>query len=798
MNDLRLALRSLRKAPGFTSVAVVTLALAIGANTTMFSVVYGVLLRPLPYPAPERIVQLAQTYGGQRDVHNVTYPQFRYLDERRELFQYLAATTGVGFNLFTGDAATRVSGLHVSREYFRVLGVTPQLGREFTAEEDAPSGPATAILSNGLWERQFGSDPGIVGRTVLLDGRPFTVVGVMPADFQPVSGVDVWSTLAQVGRTIGSGQNLDVLGRLRPGVSLAQARTRTQALTSAFREEFSGMVSQDIGLDLFPYQDLVAGPVRTPVRVLFGAIGFVLLIACANVANLVLGRATTRERELALRAALGAGRGRLLRGLVAESMILALAGGALGLLLANWGLQGLLAIVPAGLPRAETIRLDGWAFAFTFGLSLLTGIVFGLAPAWRTARRDLHERLREGTGRATEGMARGRARGALVVGEVALSVVLLVGATLLLRTFANLVRNDAGFVTDHLLTAEIWLRGTRYDSTGTIGAFYRELTERLEALPGVRSAAVVEAGLPLQRGGNLGVQVDGEWLRMASEYRTVTPNYLQVLGVPLVRGRMFTAGDAAGAEPVAIVNQAFAQRHLGDADAVGRVVQLGGDAPRRVVGVVGNLKSFIGAPAAPGVFIPSAQTSAGMTRGFSSWYPIHVVVRTAVEPAVLGDALARTIRETDAAVPVGRVRAMEEVLAGSLAFQRFVMLLLSLFAGMGVALAAVGIYGVMSYSAARRTHEIGVRLALGAVPGEVVRLVLRRGMALTGAGVVLGLAGALALTRLLASTLFGVTPTDPLTFGAVTALLAVVALMACYLPARRAASGDPVEALRYE
>jgi putative ABC transport system permease protein len=285
---------------------------------------------------------------------------------------------------------------------------------------------------------------------------------------------------------------------------------------------------------------------------------------------------------------------------------------------------------------------------------------------------------------------------------------------------------------------------------------------------------------------------------MASEYRTVTPNYLQVLGVPLVRGRMFTAGDAAGAEPVAIVNQTFAQRHLGDADAVGRVVQLGGNAPRRVVGVVGDLKSFIGARAAPGVFIPSAQTSAGMTRGFSSWYPIHVVVRTAVEPAVLGDALARTIRETDAAVPVGRVRAMEEVLAGSLAFQRFVMLLLSLFAGMGVALAAVGIYGVMSYSAARRTHEIGVRLALGAVPGDVVRLVLRRGMALTGAGVVLGLAGALALTRLLASTLFGVTPTDPLTFGAVTALLAVVALMACYLPARRAASGDPVEALRYE
>lgn len=802
MNDLRFAVRSLLRAPAFAAIAVLTLALGIGANTATFSVMYGVLLRPLPYPQPRRIVELAATGRGARGGLSVTYKEFRFLDEHRTGFQSLAATTNVGVNLFAGDVAERVDALRVSREYFRVLGVAPGIGREFTADEDQPRGPAVAILSHGLWVRRFGADPGIVGRTILLDGHPTTVVGVMPVGFHAMQDpdVDLWSTLAQVGQSVGGGENLEVIGRLAPGVTLARARAAMQALTAPFQEQFHEYgIPRSGSMDLFVYRDLEVAPLERPVQVLFGAIAFVLLIACANVANLVLGRAAMREREVAVRLALGAGRARLTRLLLLESVLLALAGGALGLLLAEWGLSGILAIIPPGLPHAADIRLDRWALAFTFGLSLTTGLIFGLLPAWRAARSDPQEVLKEGSSRGGQSARRGRLRGALVVGEVALSLVLLVGAGLLLRTFASLMRDDVGFHTDHLLTAEIWLNGTRYDSTGQAATFYDALTRRLDALPGVQKAAVVEAGLPLQRGGNAGwVRLDGVTLQGIVEYRTVTPDYLPLLGIPLVRGRMLTSADDAGGEPVAVVNRAFARHFAADSDATGhRVIVLNG-VPRRIVGVVGDVKSFIGAPAVPQVFFPSAQTPVGLTRAFGRWFPTHVVLRTTVDPASLGNALVRTIHETDPAVPVGRVRTMDEVEGGALALQRFIMLLLSVFASMAVALAAVGIYGVMSYFAAARVHEIGVRMALGALPDDVVGLVLRRGMGLVLAGVALGLAGAAGLTRLLAGTLYGVKATDPLTFVGVTALLAAVALAACYLPARRATRVDPMEALRYE
>jgi putative ABC transport system permease protein len=455
---------------------------------------------------------------------------------------------------------------------------------------------------------------------------------------------------------------------------------------------------------------------------------------------------------------------------------------------------------PADLPRANEIQVDRWALAFTCGLSLLTGVAMGLMPARRAAARvELHETLKEGTRRTTTGVRRSRARGVLVVSEIALSLVLLVGAMLLIKTFANYVRSEAGFTTDHVLTAEIWIEGSRYDSTSEIAGFYRELTRRLEALPGVRSAAVVESGLPLdERGGRTGVQLDGEWLQPNPQYRTVTQNYFAVLGVPVLQGRAFTAADAETGEPVAVVNDAFARQYLDDA-GVGHVIRVGGGGPtRRIVGIVGDVKSFIGTPAPPGVFIPSAQTPPGITGLFSAWFPIHVVARTEIDPAVLRDAMARTIRETDPQVPVGRVRTMDEVLGGSLAFERFVMLLLALFAMLAVGLAALGVYGVMSYFAAQRTHEIGVRVALGAIPSQIRGLVVGGSLKLTLIGLSIGGVAALAVTRVMRGLLFGVTPADPATYVGAVAVLGAVALFASWLPARRAARVDPMEALRYE
>jgi predicted permease len=798
LQDLRYAVRTLGRSPGFTAVAVLTLALGIGANTTMFSVLYGVLLRPLPYPESDRLVQFAMRFQGGVSPLPVTYLQYRFLDEHGAPIE-VAASTRVGFNLFAGGAADRVDGLRVSHDYFRVLGVTPALGRAFLPEEDTPGGAPVAVLSHGFWTRRFGGNPGMVGNTIRLDGQQHTVVGVMPEGFQSMPATDVWSTLAQVGGTIGSGQNLELVGRRPADLPFASAQARVQGLNAPFHEQFRESFSPDLDLGLLAYRDLVASDVQGPVRVLFGAIGLVLLIACVNVANLLIGRAAGRSREVAVRVAVGATRWRLVRQMLTESVLLALVGGAAGLLIAYWGLDVLLSLVPGSLPRAGEVRLDGWALGFTFVVSLLTGVLFGLLPAWQTANPHVHDALKEGSRRTTGTARHERLRGALVVSEVALSLVLLVGAGLLVRTFVNLIRTDPGFETRGLLTAELWVTGSRYDSTGAIADFYGDLTEQLAAYPGVEGAAVVEAGIPLQRGGNIPVAVDGEVANTAVEYRTITPAYFAVLRVPLERGRMFTAADAEGAEPVAIVNRAFASRHL-DGEGLGRIVRVGGTAnpPRRVVGVVGDLRSFVAFPARPAVFIPSAQTPAGLTRAFGSWFPIHVVVRTAGDPAALRATLPRVIHETDAQIPVGRVRTMEEILGAALAFQRFLMLLLGVFGGLAVTLAAVGIYGVMASFAAQRTHEIGVRLALGALPRDVVRLVLRRGLLLAGIGVGVGLAGAAGLTRLLANQLHDVQPIDPLTFGGVAGALVVVAVAACAAPAVRASRLDPVVALRHE
>ncbi len=787
LQDLRYALRTLAKSPGFTLVAVLTLALGIGANTAMFSVFYGVLLRPLPYAEPDRIVGLAQTFPGGRGVRNVTYVQFQFLQRHTTMLESVAAAASVGFNLADGSQADRVYGLRVSRNYFHVLGVQPALGRTFLEDEDQPNGPSAVILSHGLWQRRFGGDRNVIGQPILLDGAATTVVGVMPPAFRSPNGAEAWSTLAQVGRTVGGGSNLSIIGRLPPGETFAQARAAMARLTESFRTEFRS-VSRDMTLDLDPYRVQITSDLRTPTRVLLAAIAFVLLIACANVASLMLGRAATRQQELAVRAALGATRARVLRQLLTESVLLGLIGGAIGLIVASWGVNALMALEPNALPGTTEIRLDRWALGFTFGLSLLTGLAFGTAPAWQATRVT--------SARVIGSTQRARIRNVLVVGEIALSQVLLVGAGLLIQTFARLIGTDPGFDPRRVVSAEFWLTGTRYDSTARIAGFYGDLTARLEALPGIQAAAVVEAGLPLEQGGNASVFVsDGK--RLSIDYRSITPGYFRTLGVSVIAGRDFTAGDADGAAPVVIVNESFARRHLSGEAVLGRMVTVEGQ-PRQVVGMVRDVRSFVRWPAPPTVFIPSAQTPASLTKLFASWFPTHVVVRTHGDPDAAMGVLSRVIRETDALVPVGRARAMEEVLMGSLSFQRFLMALLTAFAALAITLASIGLYGVIAYGVTERTHEIGVRMALGARARDVLQLVLRRGVRLIALGVVLGLGGALGLTRFISGQLYGVHAIDPWTFAGVTALLAVVALLACWLPARRATRVDPMIALRTE
>src|SRR5437588_2236967 len=611
MTDLRYALRTLAKSPGFTAIAVLTLALGLGPNTAIVSLVYGVLLKPLPYPESDRLVGLAETYQGDRNARVVTYDEFRFLEDHNPVLERLAVSTAVGFSVFTGDIAERVNGLRVSKNFFATLGVRPEGGRDFLAEEDQMGGASVAVLSHGYWMRRFGGDRGVVGRAITLDGRPTTIVGVLPASFRWLAPVDVWSTMGQVARSIGGGENLHLVGRLKPGVSFEQAQARMQAVMAGFRQEFKPRLPPDAGEQLFPLRQLVVGTVATPVRVLFGAIVLVLLIACANLANLLLGRAAARGRELAVRVALGASRARLLRQILAESVLLALAGGALGLIMADGALRALLTLRPENLTPPTEIYLDRWALLFTAVTSICVGIVFGLVPAWQATTADPQEGLKAGTGRATSGTGPRRLRGALVVSESALSLILLVGAGLLLRTVANLLRTDAGFDPRHVIAAEIWLTGSRYDSTAAMAAFYDRLRERLETSPGVRSAAVIEAGIPPVRGGNLAVAVDGAYPGPTS-YRTVTPRYFEPMAIPLRRGRDFSPGDVQAAEPVAIVSASFAERYLGG-DGLGRMVTVGGRsaAPRRVVGVVGDRERVIGAPDTDTAYVRWAQTRAG-------------------------------------------------------------------------------------------------------------------------------------------------------------------------------------------
>ncbi len=804
--DLRYGLRVLAKSPAFALVSILTLALGIGANTAIFTVVYGVLLRPLPFPEPDRIVQLAESYKQQTDEMDVTAPQLKRLQEYGERFEHIAGYTSVGYNLAAGTGAEHLRGLPVSASYFSVLGIQPALGRDFTPDDDHGDGQRVAIISYSLWARRFGADPSQIGQKILLNGEPFTLIGVMPRGFSPIAAAtdlpnsgaaDVWTPLALVAKTAGSGENIGVLARLKPGVTTAQLQAQMNIVTQDFRREYPDEIGKELVMSFLPYQKMIGAEVRPYLLVLVGAIGFVLLIACANVANLFLARGGLRGREIAVRIAMGASRWRLFQQLLTESMLIALAGGAVGLLVAYLGLGSLLAVAPTDLPRASDVHLDGWVFAFTFLVSLLTGVLFGLAPALEASRTGINEALKEGAGRASAAPGRALLRKLLIVSEFAISLVLLTGAGLMIATFSKLLHSDPGFNPRHILSVQFWLIGSKYDSIAQIEAFNRAAVQRLEALPGVDAAAIVAAGLPLERGGNNGVRLPNSTEGYNVDYREISPGFFRAMGIPLLEGRVFSEADSETASKVVIVNQAFVRELFAGRNPLGERILISRE-PFEIVGVVGDVKSYLDQPARRTTFIPAAQASYDVSRVFEGWFPRSVVVRTTVDPLSLSRAVRDAVAAVDPTVPTGSMRSMDQVLSRSLALRNFMMFLLSLFAALALTLATVGIYGVISYAVSQRTREIGVRMALGARPSDVLRLILGEGLKLVLAGAALGILLALMVTRFISTMIYGVSATDPLIFLSVSTLLVVVSLAACYVPARRAMRVDPIVALRYE
>jgi predicted permease len=803
IQDIRYGFRTLMKRPGFTVIAVITLALGIGANTAIFSVVNAVLLRPLPYPEAQKLMWIGQVYDGNQQAAGE--PKFLFWREHSQVFEAMAATSGyggAGGNLAGGNQAEYVEGVRVSQDFFRVLGVEPALGRAFTEAEDAPGGERVAILSDALWHRSFGADKSVIGRSVTLNGESVIVVGVMPQQFHFDSGIDLFVPMRAV-PTANADPNSTVIGRLKSGVTIEQAQAEMKQIAEQYRAVYPKAMAENETVGVRPYQEMFTTDVQKLLWILLSAVGFLLLIACANVANLQLTRATARQKEIAVRLALGAGSGRLIRQLLTEGLLLAFCGGAAGLLLATWGTELLTAALPENLlPNVTEVSFDWRVLSFALISTLITGVLFGLAPALQAIRVDVNTTLKEGAGKGIAGNVRGRLRTALVVTEVALSLVLLVGAMLLVRTFVNLQRVEPGFDAQNVLTFQIALNGERYKTTNQAATFYRDTLERINNLPGVEAAAVTST-LPLNAQFNMPVTFpDRPDVRQSTQFRMITPDYFRVMKINVKQGRAFTNADQPGAQPVVIVNEAFVRRFFREANPFEQQLFIGRgtlDSPRQVVGVVNDTKQTgMDQDAPPMVFVPLSQVSDKLMTVARTFVASYITVRTTAAPLALSAAVRREINAVDATLPLSEIRSMEQVVARSVAPQRFNMLLIGLFAGLGVLLAAVGVYGVMSYSVAQRTNEIGIRIALGAGSTDIVRMILKQGLGMTFIGIALGLVAALALTRLMESLLFGVSATDALSFITVSALLLGVALVACFVPARRATKTDPMIALRYE
>jgi len=827
LQDLRYAVRSMRKRPGFTSIAVMTLALGIGASTAIFTVVDAGLLRGLPYKSSESLYHIwestPQKEFAQREF---SYPDYQDY-QQNQVFEGIAAYTGGGGIMSGRGEPERVFAPSASANFFSLLGVEPFLGRTFQPGEDKQGAPRVTVLTYGMWQRRFGGDPNIVGQALTINGESYTVVGVLPASFQfALRNADLWQpyqpTEAQLTRRFMHGTNL--IGRLKPGVSAAQAQSELSVIAKRIEQEHN-QSHAGTGVKLVPLQEQFVGQVRPILLVLLAAVGFVLLIACANVASLLLTRSLSRQKEVAIRSALGANRWRVVRQLLTESVLLSLVGGAVGLLIAYWGVDALVATLPDSqlnaLPFLKSLRIDSNILAFSFGLSLLTGVVFGLAPAIQSSRPDLNEVLKEG-GRSAAGGAKHRLRSVLVTTEIALAVVLLVGAGLMMKSLLKLLQSNIGFNPQNVLTMTVAVPPAKYDDATKQIAFYDRLKERVDSLPGVSGSGTVNV-LPLQGGNTTRFYVDGDPVpppgqEIEANIRVVSESYFQTLGVPLIAGRMFddrdqstlppvTAQDAragtantqatntqAAIPGVVIIGKTLADKVFAGRDPVGRrlAYRSAGVPPDLIVGVVGDVKiGGLDEALRPVLYFPFRRFPGVAT---------SLAVRTSAEPTSLAAAIRNETRAVEPDVALFNVRPMEEVIGDSPAafMRRFPALLIGIFAGVALLLASIGIYGVVSYSVSQQSHYIGVRMALGAQASDILKMILKQGLTLAFAGMAFGVVASLGLMRLLRSLLFEVQPTDVTTFALVLGTLFVVALLACYIPARRATKVDPLVALRYE
>ena len=807
LQDLRFGLRTLTKSPGFAVVALLTLALGIGANSAIFSVINAILLRPLAYKNPEQLVLVNHNYTKINLKASVSAFGYAHYRDNAKSFESLAAVTGWPANLTGEGEPERLTGQTVSANFFELLGATAATGRTFAVGEDSEGKNRVVVLSHGFWQRRFASDKNILNKTLSLNGENYTVVGVMPPSFQYGREIgmviDLWAPIVFTPEQLSSNsltnEFLSVMGRLRAGVSQEQAQAEMKNIASNLRQQYmQGADATNWDLMLTSFRQQVVGDISTMLWIVMLVVGFVLLIACANVANLLLARAAARQKEIAVRTALGAGRWRIIRQLLTESMLLSVVGGAFGLLIGYWGVKALVSLNEDKIPRANEISLDWKVLLFTFGVSIVTGILFGIVPALQTTKADLHETLKEG-GRSAAATTKQWIRSSLVVVEIGLALAVLVGAGLLVKSFLQVQQVNPGFNPDGLLTMSLSLPATKYSEAPQRANFYKQVLNDVRSLPGVQSVGAVSV-LPLSGGGSSGsFRIEGRDIPQGQSLPhgarwAATPDYYKTMGIPLIRGRYFEERDVAEALPVTIIDQSLAQKYWPNEDPVGKRISFEGTPTgriwREIVGIVGHVKhTDLEGESRAQYYIPHLQRpQPGMT----------LVVRTPNDPNSLAGSVRGVIKSADSDLPVFRVRTMDQFVADSMTQRRFALLLICVFACLALLLSAIGLYGVMAYSVTQRTHELGLRMALGAQASDVLKLVVKQGMLLAVVGLGLGVVGAIFLSRLMKTMLFNVSATDPLVFVAIALILATVALLACFIPARRATKVDPMVALRYE